>query len=483
MDRQEQSARRLLLQKLLTCPHRKLEEATPVFQEALQRDPLFTGKACYALTMPEYNRIRDLEEVAIATLLTSPFAEHREAGRVLFQKLEPYRAARCAFYIRNSLKKVNRQVKGAVEEYLRALEANPKRFDGAALRARKNLHRLYEFFHIKPGPRAQAILFENKPPEDSQLYWVKALARTQDPAEQAKIIVAHKIPLTVATAVIKALTPAVVAALIEVMSPQEAINSRSWLEKGGWLQDARLKQLYLDKLEQATEYERVSVAAIKERKSAQGQDDEIGAKLAAIAEKRIQTGARITRDTLLAVDVSESMTEAIEVAKRLGSMIAPLCDAKLQVICFREHAFALEVKGKTLADWEEAFKMVRADGSTSLGSALAAAWKSGFIPEQAIFITDQEENSRPFLCNVYNQMLKDGHDPAFIFVNIRSDCREVSDALERARARVQVFDFNEDMSRPGWWVSLDQVITVLAGEGPPSIVDRIMALELPRRKR
>lgn len=483
MDRQERSARRLLLQSLLSCPHRKLEEATPVFQEALQRDPLFTGKACYALTMPEYNRIRDLEEIAIATLLTSPFGEHREAGRVLFQKLEPYRAARCAFYIRNSLKKVNRQVKGAVEEYLRALEANPKRFDGAALRARKDLHHLYEFFHIKPGPRAQAILFDDKPPEDSELYWVKALARAQDPAEQAKLIVEHKIPLTVATAVIKALTPAVVAAFIEVMSSQEAINSRSWLEKGGWLQDERLKQLYLAKLEQATKDERASVAAIKERKSAKGQDAEVEAKLAAVAEKKIQTGARITRDTLLAVDVSGSMAASIEVAKRLGSMIAPLCDAQLRVICFREHAFALEVKGeKTLADWEEAFKMVRADGATSLGSALDVAWKSSFIPEQAIFLTDQQENRGPSLHDVYQRMLQEGLDPAFIFVNIRSSTRQVSDALERAGARVQVFDFNEDMSRPGWWVPLDQVITVLAGEGPVSIVDRIMALELPRRK-
>lgn len=483
MDRQERSARRLLLQSLLTCPHRKLEEATPAFQEALQRDPLFTGKACYALTMPEYNRIRDLEEVAIATLLTSPFTEHREAGRVLFQKLEPYRAARCAVYIRNSLKKVNRQVKGAVEEYLRALEPNPKRFDGATLRARKDLHKLYEFFHIKPGPRAQAILFDNKPPEDSELYWVKALAHAQDPTEQAKLIVEHKIPLTVATAVIKALTPAVVAALIEVMSPQEAINSRSWLEKSGWLQDERLKQLYLAKLEQATKDERASVAAIKERKSAKGQDVEVEAKLAAVTEKKIKTGARITRDTLLAVDVSGSMAASIEVAKRLGSMIAPLCDAKLQVICFREHAFALEVQGeKTLADWEEAFKMVRADGYTSLGSALDTAWKSGFIPEQVIFLTDQQENSGPFLRDVYQRMLQEGHDPAFVFVNIHSSTRQVSDALEQAGARVQVFDFNEDMSRPGWWVPLDQVITVLAGEGPVSIVDRIMALELPRRK-
>lgn len=481
MEREERSARRLLLQRLLTCPHRRLDEATPTFQEALERDPLFTGKACYALTQREYNRIRDLEEVAIATLLTSPFPEHREAGRVLFQGLEPYRAGRCAFYIRNSLRKVNRQVRAAVEEYLRTLEGSPQRFDGAALRARKTLHKMYEFFHVKPSPRAQAILFDDDPPKDSSLYWIKVLAATKDPTDQARLIVEHRIPLQVATAVIRGLTPAVVAALIEVMSPQEAINSRGWLERGNWLRDPRLKELYLAKVEQAAADERASLAAIKERRSARGEDREVEEKLTEVAERKMGAGPRIVRDTLIAVDVSGSMAPAIEVAKRLGSLVAPLCDAELRVFCFREDAFLLEVKGKALADWEEAFRMVRADGLTSLGAALEAAWGSGFIPKQAVFVTDQGENRGPFLHEVYRRMVAEGHNPAFVFLNVRSDCRKVSDALELLGARVQVFDLVEDLSRPGWWVVLDQVIAVLGGEGPLSLVDRIMALELPRR--
>ncbi len=125
--------------------------------------------------------------------------------------------------------------------------------------------------------------------------------------------------------------------------------------------------------------------------------------------------------------------------------------------------------------------MVRADGTTSLGAALEMAWKQGFIPEQAVYLTDQGENHGPFLVQVYTRLIQEGHDPAFIFVNILSSTRQVSKDLEEAGARVQVFDFNEDMSRPGWWVALDQVVVVVAGEGPVSIVDRIMALELPKR--
>jgi hypothetical protein len=507
MTHETRSARALLWQQLFRCPHRRLEEAKPTFEEVLERDPLFTGHAFHALAistgdaelkglLPPYrkafagkyppqesfNRIRDLGELGCAHLLTSPHREHREAGRCDFQLFEPYRAGRVAFYIREHLK-VNRQVQGAVRDYLRALEANERRFDGAVLRARKTLHHLYEFFHVKPAPRAQAILFDDRPAEGSLPYWVKVLAKTADPSEQAKLIAKHKLPYTVATAAIKHLTPAVVVALIEAMTPVEAVNARGWLERGGWLRDERIKALYLEKVEQAARDRRASVAAMKERESAKGRDEAVEAAIQKAREAKLQEGARIERDTLLAVDVSGSMHASIEIAKRLGALIAPLCDGELRVICFREYALPLEVKGKghTLADWEEAFRLIRAGGSTSLGCALEKAIREGFYPEQAIFVTDQGENHAPYLALVYRRLQEQGHDLIFVFLNVHSDDEGVSGQLEELGARVAVFHFDEDMSKPGWYVALEQLIPVLTEEGPIHLVDRILALELPAR--
>ena len=503
MTTEARSARALMWRQLFRCPHRRLEEAKLTFEEVLERDPLFAGHAFHALAistgdaelsslLPPYRRalsgkyppkerfnaIRDLGELGCAHLLCSPHREHREAGRCDFQLLEPYRAGRVAFYIRGHLK-VNRQVQGAVKDYLRALEANERRFDGAVLRARKTLHHLYEFFHVKPSARAQAILFDDEPPEGSLPYWVKVLAKAEDPTEQAKLIARHKIPYTVATAAIRHMTPAVVVALIEAMSPVEAVNARGWLERGGWLRDERIKGFYLEKIEEAARDRRASIAAMKERESAKGRDEAVEAAIQRAREAKLREGARIERDTLLAVDVSSSMQVSIEVAKRLGAMIAPLCDGELRVICFREHAIPLEVKGQTLQDWEEAFRLVKADGWTSLGCALEKAANEGFYPAQAIYITDQEENTSPQLVQVYRRLQEQGHDLIFVFLNVRSQYEEVSQKLEELGARVALFHFEEDLSRPGWYVSLEQLIPVLAGEGPIHLVDRILALELP----
>ena len=507
MTQETRSARALLWRQLFRCPHRRLEEAKPTFEEALERDPLFAGHAFHALAistgdaelkglLPPYrrafegkyppresfNKIRDLGELGCAHLLCSPHREHREAGRCDFQLLEPYRAGRVAFYVRAHLK-VNRQVQGAVRDYLRALEANERRFDGAVLRARRTLHHLYEFFHVKPSPRAQAVLFDDKPPEGSLPHWVKVLARVEDPTEQAKLIAQHKIPYTVATAALKHFTPAIVVALIEAMTPVEAVNARGWLERGGWLRDERIKALYLEKVEQAARDERASVAAMRERESAKGRDEAVEAAIQKAREAKIREGARIQRDTLLAVDVSGSMHAAIEIAQRLGALIAPLCDGELRVICFREHAILLEVKGEgqTLQDWEEAFRLVKADGGTSLGCALERAVSEGFLPAQAIYVTDQGENTTPYLAQVYRRLLEQGHDLIFVFLNVHSDYEGVSEQLEEAGARVAVFHFDEDMSRPGWYVALEQLIPVLTGEGPIHLVDRLLALELPAR--
>jgi hypothetical protein len=59
--------------------------------------------------------------------------------------------------------KTPRSFKGAIAHYLKTRENNPRQFDGAALRARNDLKHLYTSLRIKPGPRAQAILFDEQP--------------------------------------------------------------------------------------------------------------------------------------------------------------------------------------------------------------------------------------------------------------------------------------------------------------------------------
>ena len=115
-------------------------------------------------------------------------------------------------------------------------EADPAFFDRAALRGRKAMKRLYAGLHVKPSVRADAILFKNDPPEDSLAFKVKLLAKAATPVDQAQMIVAHQIPYTVAVGTLKKLTPAVLVALIDAMTPQEVINSlKSLKARGRWI--------------------------------------------------------------------------------------------------------------------------------------------------------------------------------------------------------------------------------------------------------
>ncbi len=113
----------------------------------------------------------------------------------------------------------------------------------AVVRAGKAMKHLYASLHIKPSERADAILFKNKPPEGSLPWMLKKMAKATSPTEQARLIVQHKIPYTVAVGAIKTMTPSVLVALISVMSPQEVINNLNSLKERGTFDNPEVKAL------------------------------------------------------------------------------------------------------------------------------------------------------------------------------------------------------------------------------------------------
>src|SRR5262249_33758079 len=82
-------------------------------------------------------------------------------------------------------------------------EADAEWFDGTVLIARKAMKRLYALLHIKPGERAQKILFDEDPPPDSRLFALRELTKANTPAEQARAIIEHRIPYRVAATVVQ----------------------------------------------------------------------------------------------------------------------------------------------------------------------------------------------------------------------------------------------------------------------------------------
>ena len=475
----EQDVRVQILKSFLTTPHRKLEELALLHTSALESDPLFYGHL--APWYFEKGEVRDHKILFVAHLATSDFSEFREAAWALLQQLAPYEVARVLDHAKRVVGKAPRSLKSAIAHYLETREQNPRQFDGAAMRARNDLKHLYASLRLKPGPRAQAILFDEQPPADSPLAALKQLAKAESAEEQARIILDNRIPYTTAVGAVRHMTPALLVALINAMSPQEVINNMSALKRRGAMDNAEVKALIESKLEQAKGDKRVSTMKAKKAAEVAQLDAETERKLIEVTDQRVADKVEIRRPTALFVDKSGSMTQAIEVAKQLAALISAVTTANFYVYAFDTAAFEIQAsvpagKRPALSAWEQSFKFVRANGGTSIGAPLAKMLKDRVYAEQIVLVTDEGENTTPFFRNAWREYMQEMHvAPTVFIVKVGGAYPPFEKGLQESGIEVTAYDFKGD------YYSLPNVLPLLAMPSKAELVDIIMNYELPKR--
>lgn len=371
---------------------------------------------------------------------------------------------------------VPRSMRGEIERYLHAREADGEAFDRAALTARKALKGLYAGLHIRPSRRAQAVLFDDDPPQDSPAFAVKQIARATCPADQARAIVKHRIPYRIAASIIKATSPAILEALIEVMTPQEVINNIKSLKRRGACDQPNLRHKIDAKLEAAQCDTRVSAYKAKVASAAAAATGKLATTLEAITAAQVKAAGRITRSTALLIDKSGSMQMALGVGKQLGAMISSICDGTLFTYAFDTIAYPIEPVGPHLFQWERAMADLNAAGSTSCGVAVDFMRRIGQRVEQFVFVTDECENAAPWFWDAYEAYAAEfGIKPAITIIKLG----KASDLLERnchgLGIAPSVFWFRGD------YYALANVIPFLAQPSLPEMVMTIMSYPLPRR--
>jgi hypothetical protein len=518
----EQDIRLEILNTLLTTPHRDLAKIWPVHREMVGQDPRFYVRL--AAWYNDHGDVRDHKEMFVANLVLSDFEGHRDAGLGLLRALPPYELARVVDFIhgRKKTRKVSlasktkrrdkarralgtapseakqadaepqfetkvedfglfrnvpRSVKTEVARYLQEREADPDWFDSTALVARKALKRLYAVLHIQPGERAQKILFDKDPPVDSRLFALRELARAENPVDQARAVVEHRIPYRVAATVIKQMTPTVLLALIERMSPQELINSLGALKNRGALDNAELKSLIEAKLSDAKTATRVSAFKAEEAAKAAGLSGEVQKQLEEIADAQVKAKGRITRPTALLVDKSASMEQAIELGKRIGAMISSICQEKLYVYAFDTMAYEVTAQGSDMAAWERAFLGIRAGGGTSCGVALANMRRKGQYVEQIVMVTDEGENTPPlFVAELQQYRAELKADPGVCLVRTPGGEKHLESQCRHAGLMADVFQFTGD------YYALPNLIPMLARPSKLELLMEIMEYPLPVRR-
>ena len=474
MQATERDLRLDMLNSLLTTPHRQLEQVGKLHEEMVQRDPLFYGHL--AVWYQRTGDVRDHKEVFVGNLLTSTMTEHRDAGYVLLQEFPPYQVARIVDFLKVHRGKLPRSTRTAVRRYLKDREKNFAFFDRAALRARKAMKHLYASLHIKPSDRADAVLFKDNPPEDSLAFALKLMAIASSPLEQAQLIVEHKIPYTVAVGAIKQLTPTVLVALINSMSPQEVINNLKSLQTRGAMENPQVKALINEKLEQAQGD--VRVAALKARVAADAAelDAETATRLERVTDEQVKKRGKITKPTALLIDKSSSMESAIEVGKRIAALISGITEADLFVYAFDTLPYPVKASGNQLSDWERAFQHLKAGGATSIGSPLEAMRLRKQRVEQIILVTDEGENSAPYFAETYDAYKRDLKvEPSVLVVKVGYAYDWLERRLQERQAQVDTFTFAGD------YYSLPNLIPLLSRPSRLELLMEILETPLPVR--
>lgn len=509
MTNNERDLRLDILNTLLTTPHRQLEALWGVHDELARKDPRFYVRlaAWYA----DHGDVRDHHEMFAICLTTSTFAGHRDAGLALLRELPPYQVGRVLDFIHGKktdrtirdkvtagataeanagsvatktvvesvglFRNVPRSLRTEIVRFLREREQDADWFDSAALTSRKTLKRMYALLHVKPSDRAQAILFDDNPPADSRLFALRVLAKATNPTEQAQAIVTHAIPYRVAASVVKQMTPPVLVALLERMSPQELINSIGALKKRGVLEHPDLKPLVEQKLAAAKTDDRVSAYKAQVAVTAAGVVGDLAKTLTDVTDARVKAKGRIKRPTALLIDKSGSMSVAIELGKRIGAMISTICEQELFVYAFDNVAYPVERGGDDLPSWEKALTGITAGGGTSCGVALDQMRRKGQKVEQIIMITDEGENGAPYFADTlrkYRDELK--VDPTVVMVRVPGSTSQVTDQCKQAQLQVDAYQFNGD------YYALPNLIPLLTRPSRLELLQEILEYPLPVRK-
>jgi hypothetical protein len=361
--------------------------------------------------------------------------------------------------------------------YLREREADPEWFDSTVLVARKALKRMYALLHVPPGERAQKILFDEEPPADSRLFALKELVKAESPADQARAILAHAIPYRVAATVIKQMTPTVLLALIERMSPQELINNLGALRRRGAFDNPDLKALIESKLGEAKTAERVSAFKAEEAIKAADLSDDVRRSLEQVADAQLKAKGRIDRPTALLIDKSGSMSVAIELGKRIGALVSSISAQALYAYAFDTIAYPIEAVGSDLAAWEKALKGITAGGGTSCGVAVEMLRRKKQYVEQIIVVTDEEENTAPLFVETLKKYREDVNaDPNVCFVRTPGARTLLEDQCRAAGIMADAFQFAGD------YYALPNLVPLLSRPSKLDLLMEILEYPLPVRK-
>lgn len=366
-------------------------------------------------------------------------------------------------------------VRQIMSHWFGSLDRNPRRADGAVLHNRRTMRRAWKYHHFAPVqfPYLHDLLFAN-PPEGSKLSIVKEIALlSDDPRAQAKLAIDNRIPFDVLISVTGKAHPILGAAMIERMTPTQALNSQAWVARSGLLTVPALRAAFEEKVSQATK----SAASAMHRASAQVDDEGLKAARGRAIEGAVQKQKEIVGPLLMLVDESGTMRESLSAACEFAARTAVRTIEGRMIVGFNANAWEIRVAGDSFADHQRAFAGETPGGRTSPSAGLDYAMRQSFQPLRILLFTDCGENVGSMARAYTRYAERMDHDPQVVIVKLPGDDDRLTPRLDAAGIAYDLFEVRQT----GDYSVFDNVINVLTGRGPVSVIETIRETDLPKR--
>ena len=386
-------------------------------------------------------------------------------------------------------KSLNRYAISAVKNYLRWREKNGNEslMEGALLRARNSVKYLYAKTHLLPGGDEKnwvnRFLFHGEIPKGTRLETMKKIADSTDPTEQAKLIIDGKLPFPVVCSLVDNITPTLLVALVETMSPQELLQNINMLKKNGAFDNADLRELIENKIKKVAKAGKGKVDALKAEtvlSSVSGLSEETRKLVTEVTDQQLKQHGNIRASTALLVDKSGSLHVAIDLGKQIAAIVAQsvLDTSKFCCYVFDTTARKIECDDPSKkSSWDKSFAMVKAIGGTAPAACLDAMIRSNAIAEQIIIVTDEEENNLGQFATKLKEYSKQfSITPKVIIVRCGSASTGMTLSLKKEGFDVDVFDCSKTDK-----VALPNLITLLSGKSVFDTIQEILEIPLPTR--
>lgn len=363
----------------------------------------------------------------------------------------------------------------ALRAWLEQLERNWRQWDRVAVQHRRALRSIYKIAHKKRSERADALLFHGEFEKyRKSLPSIVHSLRSMPAAEAAGTILQHRIPFEVAVgAVAKAKDPDILLALIEGMTGNQLVTNTKWLEKMGVNDSVVLKSAFQKALARAKGDKRMD--ALKAGRAAEAIEDQ-GSRDLLVNLQREKTSQlkSIEGDWLVLGDKSGSMHAAVELAKKVASLIAERVSGRVYLIFFDTSPTVFNVTGKSYDEILADTKRVTANGGTSIGTGVEYLAAKGVPVDGIAICSDGGDNAQPFFHTAYQKYCaKLGIEPTVYFFQTRGDAPHLLGYLKGTSIQIDTFDLTAGID----YYALPNLIQTLR-TNRFSMVDEIMESRL-----